>query len=62
MALVYIGEYITRNDSQSSEYETHFYYEKYGKYTNSIGRGKLKVLSDHTGQWLFFFAPSFPIK
>ena len=29
------GGYIIRNDNQSSEYETYFYYEKYGKYTNS---------------------------
>ena len=34
MALAYIAGYITRNYNQSSEYETHFYYEKYGKYTN----------------------------
>ena len=31
MALVYIAGYITRNDNQPSECETHFYYEKYGK-------------------------------
>ena len=30
MALVNIAGYITRNDNQPSEYETHFYYEKYG--------------------------------
>ena len=48
MALVYIAGYITRNDDQLSEYETHFYYEKYGKYTNLTDRRKLKVPSDHT--------------
>ena len=31
MVLVYIAGYITRNDNQFSECETHFYYEKYGK-------------------------------
>ena len=54
MALVYIAEYITRNDNQTNECETHFYYEKYGKYTNLTDRRKLKVPSDHTCQWLFF--------
>ena len=34
MALVYIAKYISKNDNQPSECETHFYYEKYGKYTN----------------------------
>ena len=36
MVLVYIAGYITRNDNQPSEYETYFYYKKYGRYTNSI--------------------------
>ena len=54
MALVYIAGYITRNDNQPSECETHFYYEKYGKYTNLTDHGKLKVPSNHTCQWLFF--------
>ena len=31
MVLVYIAGYITRNDNQPSERETHFYYENYGK-------------------------------
>ena len=51
---MYIAGGITRNDNQPSECETHFYYEKYGKYTNLTDRGKLKVPSDHTCQWLFF--------
>ena len=54
MALVYIAGYITRNHNQPSECETHFYYEKYGKYPNLTDHGKLKVPSDHTCQWLFF--------
>ena len=54
IALVYIAKYITRNDNQPSECEIHFYYEKYGKYTNLTDHGKLKVLFDHTCQWLFF--------
>ena len=33
MGLVYIAGYITRNDNQLSECETHFFYEKYGRYT-----------------------------
>ena len=37
------ADYITRNKHQHSEYETHFYYEKYGKYTNSIDREKPHV-------------------
>ena len=55
MALVYIAGYITRNDYQPSECEANFYYEKYGKYTNSTDRRKLKVSSDHTCRCLFFF-------
>ena len=62
MALVYIAGYITRNDNQLSECETHFYYEKYGKYTNLTDHRKLKVPSDHTCQWLFFFVSSFSIQ
>lgn len=60
MALVYIPGYITRNDNQPSECETHFYYEKYRKYTKLIDHGKLKVPSDHTCQWLFFLFHPFP--
>ena len=54
MALVYVAGYITRNDNQPSECETHFYYEKYGKYINLTDHGKLKIPSYHTSQWLFF--------
>ena len=46
MALVYIAGYITRKDNQPSECETHFCYEKYGKYTNLTDHGKLNVPSD----------------
>ena len=47
---------IARNDYLPSEYETQFYYEKYGKYTNSLDRGKLNVPSDHTFQgWFISF-------
>ena len=53
MAFLYIAGYITKNDNQPSECETHFY-EKYGKYTNLTDCGKLKVPSYHTCQWLFF--------
>ena len=48
MALVYIAGEITRNDNQAGECENRFYYEKYGKYTNLIDRGKLKVPTDPT--------------
>ena len=61
MTLVYIAGYITRNDNQSSECKTLFYYEKYGKYTNLTDLEKLKVPSDHTCQWLFFVS-SFSIQ
>ena len=46
MVLVYIAGYNTRYNNQLSEYETHFYDEKYRKCTNSIDRGKLRVSSD----------------
>ena len=51
---MYIAGYITKNDNQPCECETHFYYEKYGKYINLTDCGKLEVTSDHTCQWLFF--------
>ena len=62
IALGYRAEYITRNEDKPSECKTHFYYEKYGKYTNIIDHGKLKVPSDQTCQWLFFFVSSFSIE
>ena len=52
MVLVFIAGNVTRNDDQPSEYERYFYYEKYGKYSNSIDCGKLKIPSDHSYQWL----------
>ena len=55
IALVCIAGYIPRNDNQHNEYETHFYYEMYGKYTSLTDGGKLKVPSDLICQWLFFF-------
>ena len=55
MALLYIAGYITRNDNQTSECENHFYNEKYEKYTNLTDCEKIKVPSDHTFQWFFFF-------
>ena len=61
MALVYIAGYITRNDNQPSEYETHFYYEKYGKYTNLIDRGKQKFLLTTLANG-YFLVSSFSIK
>ena len=57
---MYIAEYIARNDSQPSENEICFYYKEYRKYTNSIDRGKIKVPTEHTCQWLFFLFHPFP--
>ena len=54
MVHVFIAGYITWNDNQHIEYEDHFYYEKYEKYTNLTNCGKLNVPSDYTYQWLFF--------
>ena len=31
ISIGYLAKYITRNDNQPREYETRFYYEKYGK-------------------------------
>ena len=53
MALVYIAGYITRNNNQLSECE---------KYTNLTDHGKLKVPSDFTCQWLFFWFHPFLYK
>ena len=55
MVLVYIAEYITRKDNQPRKCETHFYYKKYGKYTNFTERGKVKLPSHHICLWLLFF-------
>ena len=48
IALVYIAGYLTKMLINARN--MNFHNEKYGKYTNSIDRGKLKVLSDHTYQ------------
>ena len=55
ITLVYIAGYITSHDNQPSECETHFYYEKYEKYTNLTNCGKLNVPSDHAWWWVFLF-------
>ena len=58
MAHVYIARYITRNDNQLSKYETHFYHEKYRKYTISIECGKLKgSFWPHLPTVIFLFHP-----
>ena len=54
VTLVYIAGYNARNDTQPSEYETHFYYKKYEKFTKYMDPGKLKAPSEQICQWLFF--------
>jgi hypothetical protein len=58
MSLVHIAGYVTRKDIALDEVEslgiTTFYYQKYGKYTDTLDRGWLNVPTDSACQWAFF--------
>ena len=58
MSLVHIAGYVSRNDEALNENEllghTQFYFTKYGKFTQDLDRGGLKVPSDPACQWTFF--------
>ena len=58
ISLVHIAGYATRKDIGLDEVEllnaTTFYYQKYGKYTDTLDRGWLNVPSDSACQWAFF--------
>ena len=59
MSLVYIAGYITRKDPELSENQllgqTTFYYQKYGKFIDSLDRGGLNIPSDCCCQWTIFY-------
>ena len=58
MSLVHIAGYVTRNDAQLSEKDlldhTTFYYQKFGRFTQFLDRGGLKIPTDRSCQWVFF--------
>ena len=58
MSLVHMAGYVTRKDPEKSEEElfttTTFYYQKYGKFTESLDRGGLNIPTDNACQWTFF--------
>ena len=58
ISLCHIAGYVTRKDEAIAEQlllnETTFYYQKYGKFTESLDRGGLKIPTDSACQWVFF--------
>ena len=58
MSLCHMAGYVTRKDPAETEERllgtTTFYFQKYGKFTNSLDRGGLKVPTDTACQWTFF--------
>ena len=52
--LVYIAGYVAfKTDAKSSE-DTFIYYERFGKFTNELSRGKLRIPNDTLCQFTFF--------
>ena len=52
--LVYIAGCVAfKTDAQSSE-DTFIYYERFGKFTNELSRGKLRIPNDTLCQFTFF--------
>ena len=49
--IVHIAGYVCRKSLSEDEDETYHYYEKYGKFTNSLSRGGLTVPGDKACQW-----------
>ena len=58
ISLCHIAGYVTRHDDVESEESllntTTFYFQRYGSFTSSLGRGGLKVPTDSACQWTFF--------
>ena len=58
MVLVYIADYVTRNDSGSFEEklfnEETFYHQKYGQNLYPMDTGELSIPTDNTCQWSIF--------
>ena len=50
--LTYIAGYIVRKDENLDD--THFYFEKYGDFTDDLNRGGLTIPGDSVCQWVFF--------
>ena len=53
MALVYIAGYVVRNDDDAVD-DTHFYFEKYGSFTNEMNRGGLTIPGDSACQLVIY--------
>ena len=55
MGLVYIAEYATAKDKSDCDTEdSHFYYDKYGSFTEYLNRGGLHVPGDSVCQWVIY--------
>ena len=50
--LTYIAGYIVRKDDDTDD--SHFYYDKYGRFTDELNRGGLRIPGDSVCQWVFF--------
>ena len=53
-SLIYIAGYVQKKGGQAKENDTVFYFEKYGKYLESINRGHLIIPQDCIVQWCIF--------
>ena len=55
MGLVYIAGYVTAKDKSDCDTEdSHFYYDKYGSFTEYLNRGGLHVPGDSVCQWVIY--------
>ena len=55
MGLVYIAGYVTAKDKSDCDIEdSHFYYDKYGSFTEYLNRGGLHVPGDSICQWVIY--------
>jgi len=56
MGLVYIGGYIIgkEKDDDCDADDSHFYYDKYGSFTNNLNRGGLHIPGDSICQWIIY--------
>ena len=55
MGLVYIAGYIVGKDENGDDADdSHFYYDKYGSFTDNLNRGGLHLSGDTVCQWVVY--------
>ena len=55
MGLVYIAGYIVGKDENGNDADdSHFYYNKYGSFTDNLNRGRLRLPGDKVCQWVIY--------